>query len=88
MKTSYRNKKILQLAKGQDCQHCGQNDGTTVAAHSDLQRDGRGIGLKSWDCCIAFLCFTCHTDYDTHKMSQSDFDQAMIRTMKIWIKEL
>jgi hypothetical protein len=86
MKTSYRNKKILQLAKGQDCQHCGRNDGTTVAAHSNLGRDGKGVGLKSWDNFAAYLCYECHTAYDTHRMSQAEFDQAMIRTMKIWIK--
>jgi hypothetical protein len=86
MEKAYRNKKILQDAEGQPCQICGLNDGTTVAAHSNIGRDGKGVGLKSWDCFIAYLCFGCHTDYDTHKISQNTFDQAMIRTMKLWIK--
>jgi uncharacterized CHY-type Zn-finger protein len=88
MKSSYRNKKILQLAKGQPCQICGREDGTTVAAHSNLQRDGKGVGLKSWDCFTAYLCYGCHQKYDTHIITQEIFDQAMIRTMKIWIKEI
>jgi uncharacterized CHY-type Zn-finger protein len=88
MKTAYRNKKILQLAKGQPCLHCGNEDGTTVAAHSNLQRDGKGVGLKSWDCFVAYLCYYCHTRYDTHTISQTDFDIAIVKTMKIWIGKI
>jgi hypothetical protein len=85
MKTHYRNKKILQFAKGQPCQHCGTSDGTIVAAHSNLMRDGKGIGIKSDDCYVSYLCYHCHASYDHHELTQEDFDRAMKRTMKLWL---
>jgi hypothetical protein len=56
----YRNKKLLSLAKGAPCQYCGRQDGSTVAAHSNQQRDGKGVGFKAADYRISFLCFHCH----------------------------
>lgn len=44
--------------------HCGIQDGTIVAAHSNQLRDGKGRGLKSNDYRIAFLCFSHHSDVD------------------------
>ena len=87
----YRNRKILDLAKGQDCQHCGAVDGTngsTVAAHQNGLRAGKGTGLKSDDHRTAYLCMKCHTEYDTHKMSQEDFMYAVLKTQKIWLPVL
>jgi len=80
---SYRNPKILKFAKGQPCQHCGIEDGTTVAAHSDKIEDGKGVGKKSDDCYTAFLCYNCHQKYDSHILSQEDFHRAMKKTWKI-----
>ena len=79
----YRNKKILETARGEFCQLCGRYDGTIVAAHSNLLQDGKGVGKKSDDCFIAFLCYVCHVGYDRHKISQEDFHLAMKRTWKI-----
>ena len=61
----YRNKKLLELARLLPCQHCGIEDGTVVAAHSNQLRDGKGRGLKSSDFRIASLCFRCHAEADT-----------------------
>ena len=61
----YRNKKLLELARLLPCQHCGIEDGTVVAAHSNQLRDGKGRGLKSSDFRIASLCFRCHAETDT-----------------------
>jgi len=61
----YRNKKLLELARLLPCQHCGIEDGTVVAAHSNQLRDGKGRGLKSSDFRIASLCFCCHAEADT-----------------------
>jgi len=61
----YRNKKLLELARLLPCQHCGIEDGTVVAAHSNQLRDGKGRGLKSSDFRIASLCFRCHAKADT-----------------------
>ena len=61
----YRNKKLLEIARLLPCQHCGIEDGTVVAAHSNQLRDGKGRGLKSSDFRIASLCFRCHAEADT-----------------------
>ena len=60
----YRNKKLLEIARLLPCQHCGIEDGTVVAAHSNQLRDGKGRGLKSSDVRIASLCFRCHAEID------------------------
>ena len=60
----YRNAKLLKEAAKLPCQHCGLDDGTTVAAHSNQLRDGKGRGLKANDYRIATLCFKCHAELD------------------------
>lgn len=60
----YRNKKLLEVIRQSPCQHCGAQDGTVVAAHSNQLRDGKGRGIKAHDYRIAALCFTCHADLD------------------------
>jgi hypothetical protein len=40
------------------------NCGTVVAAHSNQQRDGKGIGHKAADYRVAFLCYDCHMEID------------------------
>ena len=60
----YRNKKLLETARLIPCQHCGTDNGTVVAAHSNQLRDGKGKGIKAHDYRIAALCFTCHSDLD------------------------
>ena len=63
----YRNKKLLELVRNFPCQHCGKQDGTVVAAHSNQLRDGKGKGIKASDFRIASLCFTCHMELDQGK---------------------
>jgi hypothetical protein len=60
----YRNRKLLDAARELPCQHCGIQDGTVVAAHSNQMRDGKGRGLKANDYRIASLCFKCHSELD------------------------
>lgn len=52
----YRNPKILAHAKGQPCQNCGREDGSTVAAHSNSAEHGKAKGMKAHDLFVAFLC--------------------------------
>ena len=66
---NYRNKKLLNLAKDMPCIECGADDGTVVAAHSN---QGKGIGLKASDASIMFLCYRCHTEYDSGKLMTRD----------------
>ena len=72
----YRNKKLLEAVRESPCQICGAQDGTVVAAHSNQQRDGKGMGLKAHDYRIAALCFTCHANIDQGKTlnKQQKFD--------------
>lgn len=63
----YRNKKLLEIVRNFPCQHCGKQDGTVVAAHSNQLRDGKGKGIKASDFRIASLCFACHYELDQGK---------------------
>jgi len=49
------------------CQNCGTQDGTVVAAHSNQLKDGKGRGIKAHDYRIAALCHTCHMELDQGK---------------------
>ena len=60
----YRCQPLLEKAREAPCQHCGAQDGTVVAAHSNQLRDGKGRGLKAHDYRIAALCFKCHYNLD------------------------
>ena len=73
----FRSPKLLALANGAPCMNCGAEDGTIVAAHSNAGSDGKGMGIKADDACIAFLCRACHCYYDgdteNNPASWSDF---------------
>ena len=62
----YRSPKLLALAKESPvCFGCGRhNDGSVVAAHSNQQKDGKGMGIKAHDYRIAFLGPCCHHEID------------------------
>ena len=62
----YRNRKLLDLAREVPfCFGCGRyNDGSVVAAHSNQQKDGKGMGIKAHDYRIAFLGPCCHAEID------------------------
>lgn len=64
---TYRNKKLLDLARGQSCQSCGAQDGTVVSAHSNSSIHGKGMHIKAHDCFIAWLCHDCHALLDSEK---------------------
>lgn len=70
---TYRNPALLSLAvKAPHCMLCmSSNDGSVVAAHSNSQSDGKGMGMKASDACVAFLCFTCHTEIDQGPQARS-----------------
>ena len=69
----YRNPNLLKSVRSSPCQHCGADNGTIVAAHSNQLRDGKGRGLKAHDYRIAALCYTCHADLDQgSKMSKEE----------------
>lgn len=64
IKNKYRNKKLTQSAKDEACV-CHGTYGTTVWAHSNQQRHGKGTGTKAHDLFGAYLGYEAHTDFDT-----------------------
>ena len=73
MNTLWRNRRFLDLARGQSCVMCSRDDGTIVAAHSNLLEHGKGKGIKAEDSMSAWLCYTCHAEYDQgNKMSKDE----------------
>jgi 5-methylcytosine-specific restriction endonuclease McrA len=69
---NYRNRKILDEARHHECQYCGRDDGTIVAAHSNKLEHGKGMGIKAHDVFIAFLCCECHDIVDGRKYPHMD----------------
>ena len=69
---NYRNKKLTQSAKHERCVSCGADDGTIVWAHSNMQRHGKGMGIKAHDLFGAYLCSQCHFKYDNGAWSRQD----------------
>lgn len=59
-----RCKAILVACRTLSCQHCGADDGTVVAAHSNWLQHGKGMGRKADDRYVAALCFRCHSELD------------------------
>lgn len=89
----FRSRKLLDQAEDQACVMCGSQDGTVVAAHSNLIEHGKGRGFKAHDGMTAWLCYRCHTKYDQGGMERSEARDfiltAICRTaMKLWDMEL
>jgi hypothetical protein len=63
----YRSPKLLKACRDLPCAHCGTEDGTVVAAHSNQLAHGKGRGMKAPDYMVAALCFRCHTELDQGK---------------------
>lgn len=63
-----------------------------MAAHSNQQRDGKGMGIKAHDYRIAALCYTCHANIDQGKtLSKHEkfeaWDEAHRKTIG-WLFEM
>ena len=70
---TYRNPGLLRLAaKAPHCMSCKMaNAGQVVAAHSNSIEDGKGMGMKASDACVAFLCHDCHSEIDQGRQERS-----------------
>jgi len=80
MKQSYvRNKNLLKAARILPCQHCGIDNGTVVAAHTNWG-GGKGRGIKANDNLIAALCLRCHYEIDQGKTLSKQERQEMWQT--------
>jgi len=58
-----RSPQLLRAAGKIECQHCGIDDGTVVAAHTNWG-GGKGRSIKADDNLIASLCSNCHFQID------------------------
>jgi len=58
-----RSSDLLRNAREIPCQHCGADDGTVVAAHTNWQ-GGKGRGIRADDNLISSLCYSCHMEID------------------------
>ncbi len=87
---TFRSAKLLALAQGQACVMCGCEDGTIVAAHSNLLEHGKGRSHKAHDGMTAWLCLRCHTELDQgNVMSRSERREFILEAisktyMKLW----
>ena len=87
---TYKNPKLRQAARDVDyCMHCGKpNDGTIIGAHysgTDSHKSGKGMGQKSRDSYLAYLCFQCHEYFDNYHeqdklLRQNQFYEAIIKS--------
>lgn len=73
-----RSKKILQSAKGQECQVrlpgiCNFNSETTIPAHVG---SGGGMGSKVSDIHIAYCCSSCHDELDGRTLKMQNREQV------------
>ena len=71
-----RSPTLLRNAREIPCQHCGVDNGTVVAAHTNWG-GGKGRGIKADDNQIASLCFDCHAELDQGKTLTKEQRQAM-----------
>jgi len=68
---------------------CNYDPETSVWAHSNEYKHGKGKGLKAHDCFGAIACYACHTEYDngttmTREQKQIAFENAKDATI-LWL---
>lgn len=74
-----RSPKLMEAAREIPCQHCGADDFSVCAAHTNWQ-GGKGRGIKADDNLIASLCFRCHYELDQgSKLSKQE-------RQKMWLE--
>lgn len=76
--------KITQSAKGERCMIqipgvCNDDPATTIWAHSNELRHGKGMGKKSHDIFGAYSCSACHSVVDGHMPRSKYMTLAEVR---------
>ena len=87
---TFRSEDLRRAVASLECMHCGV-EGRTQAAHSNQQRDGKGMGHKASDAAIAALCGACHAEIDQGRdMSKAErieaWESAHRKTMRALIE--
>ena len=87
-----RSQAFRDLARGQACMLrvpgvCCGNPETTVLAHSNQGRHGKGLGMKSNDAQGVWACYTCHAWLDQGRagaeVKQYYWDRADERMLEV-----
>ncbi|MGL4640908.1 MAG: nuclease domain-containing protein, partial [Shewanella sp.] len=88
------NPALLKLAQGKPClMHAAYNclrpdTSTTVAAHSNELRHGKGRGMKAHDHYSVWACVNCHRWYDESGAPKAEkqraFEAAHDRQIREW----
>ena len=86
----YRNKKLTQFARDRACTLripgvCDGGGETSVWAHSNSQRHGKGMGIKAHDIFGCIACHGCHQWLDTSHELKYD-KEALFR--EAWERSL
>ena len=73
----YRDPVLLRMAAMEYCLLqvpgvCNNDRMTTVAAHSNQSKHGKGMGIKAEDCYTVWACHRCHTWLDQGNASQDE----------------
>lgn len=81
---NFECKDLRDLARGQPCQFkipgvCNHDDSTSVWAHSNELRHGKGRGIKAHDCYGAIGCSSCHAWLDNDMAASRSEKQAVFR---------
>lgn len=79
----YRDAVLLDSARGRPClllvpAVCNHRLDTTVAAHSNHQEHGKGMGRKADDCYVVEACAACHYWLDFGKATGAAKDAAFM----------
>lgn len=77
---------ITKSARGQDCTlkipgGCCGDSSTTVWAHSNEARHGKGLGIKAHDHFGAYACWKCHAIYDRQMSRPAGVTARMVELM-------
>lgn len=80
---AYRDPALLEMANGRPCllmvpAVCNHRTDTTVAAHSNHQEHGKGMGRKADDCYVVDACSACHYWLDFGKAPAAQRDRAFM----------
>jgi hypothetical protein len=88
----FRSKKLRDAAQHYNCVLCGAS-GTTVAAHANSHKFGKGMGIKSEDMFCSYVCQYHHDVIDGRQghLGRDERQQlwidAWIKTVRLWFHE-
>lgn len=80
---NHRSKALTQSARDESCVRCGAVDGTIVWAHSNEMAHGKGKSIKAHDLLGNYLCFKCHSWYDSGSATREE-KRAFFRECYPW----